>query len=62
MDKFKEATDELVSAITENKTVHDEALKQNDEESRRRYKDSYARVEAAEKAWKTLFKPGALAE
>jgi len=59
MDKFKKAIAELVSAITENQRAHGETLKDDDAESRKRYKDSYERVKAAKGVWKELiFKPG----
>jgi len=57
MDKFKKATTDLIAALEENQKVHDQTVKAQDAESRKRYEDSYNRVRQARKHWKQLFQP-----
>jgi hypothetical protein len=58
MDQFETATQDYIAAIAENRAVHAETLKKNDEESCKRYVASYMKVEDAAARWRELFKPG----
>lgn len=62
MTDFESAVQELVAAVEENKQVHSETLRSEDEASRKRFDESAMRVVEAFKRWHRLFKPGSTGE